>query len=113
MKLILNYTVSDGCTYSAEVTYPVEYESAESFYEYFVEGLKAAVREQRSFLFSGVEFYTHEFFRFLDKDEVKQYRAKDYLRDMLFETEHGVYAFDAPLVLTVEEWFERDGLKQQ
>lgn len=110
MKLILKYTVSDGCTYSSDITIPVEYDSAEAFYEFFIEGLKDAMRKQQTFVFDEVEFYGHEFFRCLSKEEVKHYRSKDYLRDMLFETKEAVYAFDAPDIMTIDEWFKRDGL---
>jgi hypothetical protein len=76
MRLILEYSDSDGCTYSCTVTLPVVYESGEALlvdFEKLCEGNKG------DFMFAGMEFQSHTFF------------------------EEGVYY--APTVYTVDEWF--------
>lgn len=87
MRLVIEYTVSDGCTYSATNTLPIEYESAEAAlidFESMATELMAKSRETGDFSnlhFGGQEFVVYDFY------------------------EDG--KFYAPTILTVDEWFNR------
>jgi len=89
MRLVIEYTVGDGCTYHAVNTVPVEYESAEAFFVEFEEACKE-VRVQAKqtrrhwleFTFAGLEWDADCFF-----------------------TSDGDYC--PPEILTVDEWFSR------
>lgn len=80
-RLVVEYTVGDGCTYSSQNTVPVLYESGEAFLVNFEEWCKK--NKDASGLngpeFAGQEFFPYNFF------------------------ENDVYY--APSVYTVEEWF--------
>lgn len=49
MRLILIYTMSDGCTYSCEKILPFEYDSEEALIVLFEEKLDAAIVESHNF----------------------------------------------------------------
>lgn len=80
MRLVLEYTESDGCTYSFTTTLPVEFESAEALAVEFEEKMKKARQNNEcDVTFAGHEFYCGAFF------------------------ENGKYY--PPAILTIDEWF--------
>lgn len=89
MRLVIEYYVGDGYTWSATNTVPVEYESAEAFVVEFEEACKEARvqakqtrRHWLEFTFAGLEWDADCFF-----------------------TSDGEYC--PPAILTVDEWFSR------
>jgi hypothetical protein len=80
MRLVIEHTVGDGCSWHAINTIPVEYESAEAFAVEFEEACEQA-RARLEFTFAGKVWGADNFF------------------------EDGVYY--PPEVLTVDEWFNR------
>lgn len=82
MQLVIKYTVSDGCTYSCDVTQPVLYESAEAF----IVDFENFCHENRIYdilkqpVFAGIKWCPDEFF------------------------ENDIYY--SPDILTVDEWFK-------
>lgn len=86
MRLVIEYQVGDGYTYSCDVTVPVVYESAEAFivdFEKFCKDIHAKGYEGYSsngYKFAGTTWYPDNFF------------------------EDGVYY--APKISTVDEWFK-------
>lgn len=91
MKLVVEYQVSDGCTYSFTETVPVEYESAESFIVEFEQLCKVEKegRLQSGFLFAGKWFDATNFFEY-------NWTTKERV-------------FYPPKVFTVDEWFDYHG----
>jgi hypothetical protein len=85
MRLVIEYSVGDGCTYSCTETVPVEYSSPEAFavdFEQFCLSEHAStVWPRRVAIFAGRSWNVDDFF------------ADD--------------QFWAPGVMTVDEWFER------
>jgi hypothetical protein len=88
MRLVIEHTVGDGCSWHAINTIPVEYESAEAFaveFEWACEQARAQAKQTNcywlEFTFAGKEWDADNFF------------------------EEGVYC--PPEVLTVDEWFAR------
>jgi hypothetical protein len=62
MRLILEYVVSDGCSYSFDVTLPVEYESAEALLIDFETALNKSLKDKKySFDFIGKSFDVNNF----------------------------------------------------
>jgi hypothetical protein len=85
MRLVIEYTSGDGCTYHCTETFPLEYESAEAFaVDFEVAARLAAQRKIYEFVFANRTFQTDAFF--LD----------------------GTYY--PPEILTVDEWFSRSPL---
>jgi hypothetical protein len=80
MKLVVTWTISDGCTYSCDMTQPVEYDSPEAFIIEFEEKAKSA---------KGINFFVAG----------KTWNKWDF-------TEKGVLFL--PTVRTLEEWFEQE-----
>ena len=86
MRLIIEYQVGDGCTFSGTDTVPVEYESAEAFAVDF----EKAVRDSRGsnnrgdFIFANREW----------NDDHHGYQ------------DSGKWTYWGPTILTVDEWFE-------
>ncbi|MBC8737008.1 hypothetical protein F6X40_09325 [Paraburkholderia sp. UCT31] len=78
VRLVVDYGVTDGCTYHCRVTVPVLYKSAEDFVVDF-EAWCQANRTAHELKFAGVSFNPDNFF------------------------EEGVYY--GPDVMTVDEWF--------
>lgn len=84
-RLILAYQSSDGCTWSATNTLPVEYESAEALAVDFELAIKKARADLSSdCVFAGHKFYPGYFF------------YEDQSKDV----------YDAPFIGTFDEWFE-------
>lgn len=86
MRLVLKYTVGDGCTYHCDVVLPVEYESGEALLVDFEDAAQKARKANRSWYMAEFTLAGHEF-----------------LADSFFED--GVYC--PPEVLTVDEWFNQ------
>ena len=57
MRLVMKYSVSDGCTFNCDVVLPVEYESAEAALLDF----ETLVKKDRKFTLFGEEFYSSDF----------------------------------------------------
>lgn len=82
IRMVLVYTESDGCTFSAEVVLPILYESTEAAlvdFESCFEDAKASKDAYGFFDFAGHQFHTSSF---IEGD-------KTYL----------------PSFLTIDEWF--------
>ena len=77
MKLVVRYNVSDGCTFSCDITQPIEYDSAEALIVAFEEAIKEGIQE--------FEIGKHTF------------NACDFI------CESGSYSL--PDIYTLEEWF--------
>lgn len=87
MKLVLIFSVTDGYTYGFEKVLPFEYDSAEAAIVDFEAAWKASVNHpDKVFLFA---------------DELFPYSRFKYDLD-------GATVFDAPDILTIDEWFERE-----
>ncbi len=87
MKLVLEYGQGDGCTYWAERTIPVEYESAEALIVDLENAAKSAYcSDEWRFVFAGHTFYASDFF---DKNSFDN-KNDDYI---------------CPEIMTVDEWF--------
>ena len=92
MRLVVQYSVGDGCSWYAENTIPVVYDSAEAFLVDFEEIVKPYMDKnssryyaKREFVLGGQQFDCSDFFF------EKQYQQPD--------------------VMTVDEWFEKTGVK--
>lgn len=79
MRLVIEYSIGDGFTYSSVVSRPIVYESAESFLEDFESACLEAYNSNDKFCVGGLTFNTYDFF---------------------FDDE-----FFAPDVSTVDEWY--------
>jgi len=80
MRLVMKFSVSDGCTYGYEAVLPIEYESPEAAIVEFEElAVKAREAGEPTFIFAGHEEETWCHF------------------------EEGVYY--SPSFLTIDEWF--------
>lgn len=86
MRLVIEYVVSDGCTYGFDQVVPVEYESAEAFAVEFEEACKAAKAHKYEWQF--------------------EFAGRQWNYDNFFEKD----VYYAPEVMTVDEWFERPHL---
>lgn len=89
MRLVIQYQVSDECTYSYEVNTPVEYESAEAFAVDF-----------EKFVMDNWTKYSFEGFDFAGKKWEPSNHGK--VHASLSNTKFEYYA---PTILTVDEWF--------
>jgi hypothetical protein len=85
MRLVIEYTEGDGCSWYATNTIPVEYESAEAFAVEFEEACHLQYNknswQHKNFILAGKEWDVDDFF------------------------DDGNYC--PPEVLTVDEWFTR------
>jgi hypothetical protein len=62
MKLVLNFSIGDGCTYFCDVTLPIEYESSEqAIVDLEAVSLKAHAEREYFFTFAGHEIETAAF----------------------------------------------------
>lgn len=90
MRLIIEYSVGDGCTYGCTETVPVEYESPEAFLVDFENACKENKNNPRDFVFAGKQWSADSFWNL-------NYTTKPILVDEFFP----------PDIFTVDEWFER------
>lgn len=79
MRLVIEYIVSDDCTYWSTNTHPVIYESAEAFIVDFEEACRKHLNDM-NFSFAGETFC-----------------ADDFIKNNQFEP---------PNIMTVDEWFK-------
>lgn len=85
MRLVLTYSIGDGCTYHCDEVLPVEYESGEALLvDFEAAARKANGRLGGDFTFAGHLFSADHFF------------------------ERGTYY--GPEVLTVDEWFGQQSI---
>jgi len=89
MRLVIEYYVGDGYTWSATNTVPVEYESAEAFVVEFEEACKEARVQAKQTRRHWLEF---------------TFASLEWDADCFF-TSDGDYC--PPEILTVDEWFSR------
>jgi len=96
MKLIVKYTVGDGCSYSCDVVQPAIYSSAEVLYCDIIDKCEKAYEEkEREFEIGGLTFDVNYFI----------YKDLNYVgRDPSL---YGRYIRDWPEVMTIDEWFEQ------
>jgi hypothetical protein len=85
MRLVIRYDIGDDCTWWAQETLPVEYESAEKFLVDFEEAVWAAHKE------ADRSWYYQEFT----------------VAGLKFNICHFIVngEFQPPAILTVDEWF--------
>jgi hypothetical protein len=82
MRLVVEFVVGDGCTYSSTVTRPVEYSSAEAFLVEFEEACRIADSDPTTWYF--------------------QFAQYDWEPVVFFEGGE----FCPPDVMTIDEWFD-------
>lgn len=90
MRLVLAFNVGDGCTYSADVRLPFEYDSAEQAYVDLQRAIFAAQHEvliKRDWRLADFTFAGHE------------------LRTSDFIIEGNLYM---PDIWTIDEWFQHE-----
>ena len=105
MRLVFEFTESDGCTYSATHTNPVEYESAEALLVHFMEAAEAGLRARSSFPFFGTDYESTMFFERVEVEYAKKYR--DTMTFVKIGSQH--YLPVPPTIMTIDEWFARGG----
>lgn len=90
MRLILKYTAGDGCTYSADITTPVVYDSGEALLVDFERECWTAYKaREHSFTFAGEGYAVSNFI--FDQSSFDRREKPEYC---------------GPDVFTVEEWFK-------
>jgi hypothetical protein len=92
MRLVIVYTVGDGCTWWAQCTYPIVYESAEAFLVDFEEIVMA-------------RWAKHVYMRPGNYDFELGGQKFDYT-EFFFE---GKYY--PPAIMTIDEWFKSVGVE--
>lgn len=85
MRIIMRYSVSDGCTYSCEDIHPIEYESCEAALIDFEAALKEA--KNGEFRFANLDLWSSTF----------------YVESMW--SSRGAPQLELPEFLTLDEWF--------
>lgn len=85
MRIIMRYSVSDGCTYSCVEIHPIEYESCEAALIDFEAALKVAKGE---FKFANIDLWTDNFY----SESVWSSRTPE-------------RKIQLPEFLTLDEWF--------
>lgn len=97
-KLVMTFTIGDGCSWSCDETLPIEYESPEALIVDFMEAAWKAHREKTKFIFAGYEFWLEMFIR--RTEEPFNGNGKKQMRQI---APH--YYEDPPTIQTLEEWF--------
>lgn len=87
MRIIMRYSVSDGCTYSCEDIHPIEYESCEAALIDFEAALKAAD--------CGGEF------KFANMD----FNIDTFNNESIWSSRSPEREIQLPEFLTLDEWF--------
>lgn len=85
MRIVMRYSVSDGCTYSCEDIHPIEYESCEAALIDFEAALKSAEGE---FKFANVDLWTDTFYS-----------------QSIWSSRSPEREIQLPEFLTIDEWF--------
>lgn len=93
MRLIIEFSVGDGYTYSATETIPVVYESAEAFAVDFEQAVRdnwaTELINRGNVKIGGQEFDSGEF--------------------MMWDDSKDAHEYFAPNIFTVDEWFKHRG----
>ncbi len=98
MRLVLLYTIGDGCTFSCDEVIPLVYKSAEDAFVDFEDEFYAAYDAKvGQFVFCGRTFNTEDFLPAFMYDG----------RGGLLPPKRG---FNPPEILTVDEWFAREAI---
>ena len=92
-KLVVVYTIGDGCTWSTEITRCVEYSSAEEFYVDLEDALKA---KRLEFLNSGERWWDIKYYVIVGKS--KWVYNEFYIDGELY----------MPDVYGLYEWYEKE-----
>ena len=108
MRLVLQFTESDGCTYSATSTLPVEYDSGEALLVHLMDEAKAALMERRRMNFLGQDWGSDIFYTRLLAEALKRYHRAPY--PGVVEINGSLWHEEVPDVYTLDEWFEAEGL---
>lgn len=103
LRLVLEYTEGDGCTYSCVNTYPVVYASAEALLVDLMEAAQAALvgRGSGEFLIAGRTLQASHFFAYQSEKEVR--RNDGQLR--FTKIGDNFFLPTPPDIYTVDEWF--------
>jgi hypothetical protein len=91
-RFVIEYTVSDECTYSCTVTLPIEYKSAEDLIVDFEAAATKAMNLNyfdREFVLGGITFNAGDFFE----------------QDVSSGSEQPKSTYFGPTILTIDEWF--------
>jgi hypothetical protein len=81
MRLVLEYTIGDGCTYHCDETIPFVYDSAEQAYVDFEEAAQKAFLSHSTFTFGGRTINSTHFF----DDDGNYYPPEMYTIDEWFK----------------------------
>ena len=112
MLLVLLYTESDGCTYSADHIHPIEYESVEALYVDFNDGIKKAASDRTTFTFKGEEFYPDIFFSSIEDSQYKRYlKENNSILNDIVKLPYGYVLFTPAEVMPLLDWFEANKLE--
>jgi hypothetical protein len=98
MKLVMTYTIGDGCSWHQNVILPIEYESAEALIVNFEQALDKAKDCGESFFKFGEEEFTVNDFFYQDKE----WNAKKMAFALKAEDKM------LPEIFTLDEWFEKN-----
>jgi hypothetical protein len=106
MRLVLEYTVTDDCTYSFTETVPVEYASPEDLIVDLMDAALAALNGpgDGTFKLVGRSFNACVFYAHVPADKVGEYRN---LERTLVSARDCKYCSVPPTILTLDEWFGR------
>lgn len=72
MRLIMEYTVSDGCSYCYDVVTPIEYESEESFILDFESALDKAISAKKAHFYIVNSTYNVDDHTYYDSSILKK-----------------------------------------
>jgi len=92
MRLIIEFVVSDGCSYSFTETVPVAYESAEAFAVDFEIVCYANKQNWQGFMFANHSWNSSDFFGGYNMETKSQH-------------------YYQPSIFTVDEWFSHHGVE--
>lgn len=108
-KIVISYNVSDGCTYSCQVTEAVSYESVEAVYVELFEAVKKCLTEpdvwkaHSSISFNGKPFELGDFYEMLEKGSEKHFHGSP---EMIYNPHtKRYYLISMPEIQTLEDWF--------
>ena len=102
MKLVMTYTVGDGCSWSADETIPFEYESVEKAEYDFL----TLCEQSKTDYQSDSPVYRSGYFKFCNREfnwNDFYYRRTDF--DKKGNVKHHEYKYSEPRFRTLEQWF--------
>jgi hypothetical protein len=91
-RLVITFWIGDGCTYSSEITVPLEYESPEAFLVNFADWAAECINQakvNKTYIQGRFTVGSYEFD----------------VTDHVFRNGSGNWSIDLPEVYTLEEWF--------